>query len=113
MFYCIVLYCIVLYCIVLYCIVLYCIVLYCIVLYCIAVAQVQYPVMADMIYLLLKPGSQHLGLCIPCESENHVDVGPVSIWHVIEPLRTTSTLSAITLNASIERWTWCKCCEKD
>ena len=24
-----------------------------------------------------KPGSQHGGLCIPFESENHVNVGPV------------------------------------
>ena len=26
-----------------------------------------------------KPGSQHWGLCIPCESDKHINVGPVSI----------------------------------
>ena len=53
---------------------------------------------ACMVYLVLKPGSQHWGLCILCESENHVKVGPVSVWDVKEPLRMTSTLCA-----SIER----------
>ena len=47
-------------------------------------------------------GSQHWGLCIPRESENHVNVGPVSIWDVKEPPRTTSTLAVTILSASIE-----------
>ena len=38
----------------------------------------------------------HWGLCIPRESGNHVNVGPVSIWYEKEPLRTTSTL-AVTI----------------
>ena len=73
---------------------------------------VQYPVTADMVYLVLKPGSRHWGLSIPQELENHVNVGPVSIWDVKEPLRMTSTLAVTTLSASIERSTWCKCSEK-
>ena len=51
-----------------------------------------YPVMAGMVYLL-KPGSQHWGLCIPRQSESHVNVGPVSIWVVKEPARVTGTLA--------------------
>jgi len=35
-----------------------------------------------MVYLVLKPGSEHWRLCIPCESMNHFNVGPVSIWDV-------------------------------
>ena len=35
-------------------------------------ALVQY----SIIYLVLKPGSQHLGT----ESDNHVNVGPILIW---------------------------------
>ena len=49
---------------------------------------------------------QHWGLCVPRESENHVNVGPVSIWDVKEPLRTTSTLAVTILSASIERSAW-------
>ena len=30
-----------------------------------------------------------LGTVYTCESENHVNVGPVSIWDVKEPMRTT------------------------
>ena len=45
------------------------------------------------------------------ESENHVNVGPVSLWDVKEPLRTTSTLAVTTLSASIYRSAWCKCPE--
>ena len=33
-------------------------------------------------------------------SENHVNVGPVSIWDVKEPLRTTSTLAVTILSDS-------------
>ena len=40
------------------------------------------------------------------ESENHVNVGPVSIWDVKEPLRTTSTLAVTILSASIGRSAW-------
>ena len=47
-----------------------------------------------------KSGSQHWGLCIPRESENHDNVGPVSIWDVREPLRTTSTLAVTMLSDS-------------
>jgi len=36
----------------------------------------------------------------PHESENHVNVGPVSIWDVKEPLRTTSTLAVTILSDS-------------
>ena len=32
------------------------------------------------------------------ESENHVNVGPVSIWDVKEPLRKTSTLAVTILS---------------
>jgi len=39
-----------------------------------------------LIYLMLKPGSQHGGLCITCELENHVNAGPISIWDVKEEL---------------------------
>ena len=66
-----------------------------------------------MVYLLLKPGSQHWGLRIHRESDNHVNVSPVSIWDIKEPLRTTSTLAVTTLSANIERSAWYKCCEKD
>ena len=49
---------------------------------------------------LKKSGSQHWGLCIPRESENHVNVGAVSVWDVKEPLRTTSTLAVTILSDS-------------
>ena len=55
------------------------------------------PVPADVIK---QSGSQHWGLCIPRESENHVNAGPVSIWDVKEPLRTTSTLAVTILGDS-------------
>ena len=50
-------------------------------------------------------GVKPLGICIPHESENHINVSPVSIWDVKEPLslRTTSTLAVTTLSARIER----------
>ena len=48
----------------------------------------------------IKSGSQHWGLCIPRESENHVNVGPISIWDVKEPLRMTSTLAVTILSDS-------------
>ena len=51
-------------------------------------------------------------ICIPHELGNHVNVGPVSIWDIKEPLRT-STLAVTTLSANIERSAWCKCSEKD
>ena len=38
--------------------------------------------------IFIEAGFQHWGLCIPRESENHVNVGPVSIWDVNEPVRT-------------------------
>ena len=72
-------------------------------------ARVQYPVTGGMIYLVVKPGSKHWGH----ESENRVNVDPVSIWDVKEPLRTTSTLAVTTLSASIEGSTWRKCSGKD
>ena len=65
-------------------------------------AQVQYQVMTDMVYLVLKPGSQHWGLFIPQESENHVNVCLASVWDVKEPLRMTSTLAVTILSASRE-----------
>ena len=34
------------------------------------------------------------------ESQNHVNVGPVSIWDVKEPLRPTSTLAVTILSDS-------------
>ena len=70
-----------------------------------AVGWVKYLVTAGMVYSVLKPGSQHWGLCIPRELENHNNVGPVSIWDVKEPLRTASILPATTLSASIEMLT--------
>ena len=33
-------------------------------------AWVQHPVTANLVDLVLKPGSQHWEVCIPCESEN-------------------------------------------
>ena len=50
-----------------------------------------------------KSGSQHWGLCIHRESENHVNVGPVSIWDVKEPLRTTSTMP-VTILSPVSIW---------
>ena len=41
-----------------------------------------------------------------CELENHINVGPVPVCDVKEPLRTTSTLAVTTLSASIERSAW-------
>ena len=61
----------------------------------------------------VKPGSQHRGLFIPRDSENHFNVGQVSIWYIKEPLWTTSTLAVTTLSVSIERSAWRKCSEKD
>ena len=40
--------------------------------------------------IFIEAGFQHWGLCIPRESENHVNVGPVSIWDVNEPVRTAN-----------------------
>ena len=65
--------------------------------------RVQCPVIADMVYL----GTLYSSIII------HVNVGPVLVWDVKEPLRTTSTLAVTTLSASIERLTWCKCSETD
>jgi len=48
---------------------------------------------------------------IPCELENNVNVGLVSIWDVKEAQRTTSTLAVTILGASIERSAWHKCSE--
>ena len=28
---------------------------------------------------VLQPGSQHWGLCMPCESKNHIDISPASV----------------------------------
>ena len=58
-------------------------------------------------YLVIKPGSQHWGQCM------FVNVGPVSIWEVIEPFRTPRTLAMNTLSFSIEKSAWHKCSEKD
>jgi hypothetical protein len=77
------------------------------------VGWVKYLVTAGMVYSVLKPGSQHWGLCIPRELENHINVGPVSIWDVKEPMRTTSTLAVTSLSASIERSAWRICSEND
>ena len=33
---------------------------------------------------VVKPCSQHWGPCIPRESENHINVGPVSIWDKLD-----------------------------
>ena len=66
-------------------------------------ALVQYSHVADILYLVIKPDSQHWGLCILHELINHVNVGPIPIWHKKEPLRMTSTLRVTTLGASIER----------
>ena len=76
-------------------------------------ARVQYLVTAGMVHLILKPGSQHWGQCIPRELENQVNVGPVLIWDVKEPLRKTSTLAVTISSASIEMSVWRKCSEKD
>ena len=40
-------------------------------------------------------GSQHWGLYIPRESENHVNVGPVSVWDIKDPLRLKSISTSI------------------
>ena len=66
---------------------------------------------AGMVYLPLKSCSQCVGLCIPCESENHINVGPILIWDVKEPWRMTSTLAVTTLSARIERSVRHKCSE--
>ena len=71
-------------------------------------ARIQYQVTACMIYLVLNPGPQHWGLCIPHESENPINVGTVSIRDLKEPLRMTNTLGVTTLSASIERSGWHK-----
>ena len=42
-------------------------------------------------YICCKTCSLH---CIPRQSENHVNVGPVSVWDIKQPLRPTSTLTA-------------------
>ena len=75
--------------------------------------RVQYPVTAGVVYFVLKPGSQHWGLCIPRESEKHVIVDSVSLLDAKDPRMTTSTLAVTILSASIERSAWCKCYEKD
>jgi len=33
-----------------------------------------------MLYFVLKPGSQHWELCIPHKSDNHFNVGHISVW---------------------------------
>ena len=66
-------------------------------------ARVQYLVTAAMVNWILS---------IPRELENHVNAGPVSVWDVKEPLRTTSTLAVTTLSASTETSAWFKCSEK-
>ena len=55
---------------------------------------------------MMKIMCMHKNECISITSENHVNVGPVSIWDVKEPLRTTSTLAVTILSASIERSAW-------
>ena len=65
------------------------------------------------IHLVLKPGFQLWGLYIPCESENHVNVGHVTIWDINEPPMMTNTLSVTTLSANLESSAWRKCYEKD
>jgi len=46
----------------------------------------------------------NIGDCVPliCESENHIKVGPISVWDIKEPVRMTSTLTVTTLRATIE-----------
>ena len=68
--------------------------------------------MAGIVYLVLKPFF-NMGLCIPHESENHVNISPISILNVKEPQRTTSTLAVTPLNVSTERLVWGKCSEKN
>ena len=71
-----------------------------------------------VVFGIKKPDSTY-GDCerIPHESENHINVGPISIRDVKEPLRTTSTLAVttllLTLSASTERLALHKCSEKD
>ena len=57
--------------------------------------------------------SQHWGRCIPCELENHVNVGSISIWDVIKTTEDDKHPAVTTLSASIDRLTWGKCSEKD
>ena len=59
------------------------------------------------------PGSKHMGTVYPLRIQNHVNVGPVSVWDVKESLRMTSILAVTTLSASIERSAWHKYSEKD
>ena len=63
--------------------------------------QVPNKCTCDRSDLVLNPGFQHWRLCIPRESENHINVYPVSIWDLKEPLRTTNTLAVTILSASI------------
>ena len=65
------------------------------------------------VYLVLKPGSQHWGLCIPHESEHRAYVGPISIRNVKERPKMTSTLAVTTISAIIEISDWSKHSEKD
>jgi len=58
--------------------------------------------------------SLNTGLCIPCESENHGNVGHISTWDINEPLRvrTCISLAMSTLSANLERSAWHKYSEK-
>ena len=55
-----------------------------------------------MVYVYVKSWLSIL-VVVNGESEDHVNIGSVSIWDEYEPLRMTSTLAVTTLNASIER----------
>ena len=54
-----------------------------------------------------KPGAHNWGLCNLCDSDDHINFGPVSlIGDVKEPPRMTCTLAVTTLIGSIERSAW-------
>ena len=57
-----------------------------------------------MIKIFIGAGSW--GLCIPRESKNHVNDGPVSIWDINEPVRTTSNQVVTILGANNQRASW-------
>ena len=64
--------------------------------------------MTGVIFGVKMTGSQHWGLSISRKLENQINIGPISVWDVKEPLSTTGTLAVTTLSASIERSAWRK-----
>ena len=70
-------------------------------------ARVQYPVMAGIVYLVLKPGSQHWG------SDNQVNVGPVSIWDVNGNTEDDKHPGSDHPKCQHSKVTWRKYSEKD